>query len=106
LDAGRSSISGPAQGHVFQTGQEVSQTRNRLGAGAQAYHDIVRQIPAATGPTIFKAIHWGIERKLFREEPYADSAGKRRKRLIIGPALSPDQPCDEHEGVFPGGVSP
>jgi len=91
---------------VFQTGQEVSQTRNRLGAGAQAYHDIVRQIPAATGPTIFKAIHWGIERKLFREEPYADSAGKRRKRLIIGPALSPDQPCDEHEGVFPGGVSP
>ena len=80
--------------------------RNRLGARAQAYSEIVRQIPAATGPTIFKAIHWGIERKLLREKPYADSAGKRRKRLIVGPAPSPVQLCDELEGVLPGGVSP
>jgi hypothetical protein len=80
--------------------------RNRLGAGAQAYREIVRQIPAVTGPTIFKAIHWGIERKLFREEAYADSLGKRRKRLIVGRALTPVQLCDEPEGVLTGGVSP
>jgi hypothetical protein len=78
--------------------------RNRLGAGAQAYREIVRQIPAATGPTIFKAIHWGIERKLFRDELFADSAGRRKKRLMLGPAPSLGQACDELEGVLPPGV--
>jgi hypothetical protein len=56
--------------------------RNRLGAGADAYREIVRQIPAATAPTIFKAIRWAIQHGILAEETYRDKARIRKKRLM------------------------
>jgi hypothetical protein len=69
--------------------------RNRLGAGAEAYTSIVHQLPAATAPAMLKAFRWGIEQRLFEEQPYKNAHRERKKRLTPGPAATGAWPTDD-----------
>ena len=80
--------------------------RNRLGHGAEAYAAIVREIPAATAPTIFKAIQWGIAERALEQQSYRNAHGDRRMRLAPGPATSGYWPTEDLQEELRSGVLP
>jgi len=79
--------------------------RNRLGHGADAYASIVREIPAATAPTIFKAIRWGLSERLLEEHAYKTADGHWKRRLAPGPATTGAWPSDDLQEQIVGSVS-